>query len=56
MPLETTQKIRQKILKSTFKNMGNTIFKMYPPVVPVRICDENKEAIKFLENVYTKNK
>ena len=44
------------INNTIFKNMGNTIIKMYPPVVPVRICDENKEAIKFFENVYTKNK
>ena len=38
-----------------FKNMINTIVKLYPPAVPIKVCNENKEILKFLENIYTKN-
>tara|TARA_B100001094_G_C17547482_1_gene492089 strand:- start:63 stop:491 length:429 start_codon:yes stop_codon:yes gene_type:complete len=38
-----------------FKNMINTIVELYPPAVPIKVCNENKEVLKFLENIYTKN-
>tara|TARA_R110001592_G_scaffold18816_17_gene77885 strand:- start:10431 stop:10871 length:441 start_codon:yes stop_codon:yes gene_type:complete len=34
-----------------FKTMGNSIMKVYKPVVPTKICNDNKEAIEFMNNV-----
>ena len=39
-----------------FKNMANTIIKLNPPVVPIKVCNGNSEVLKFLEDVYTKKK
>ena len=37
-----------------FKTMGNSIFKIYPPVVPTKICKDNEESMKFMNSVLEK--
>lgn len=40
------------IINNTFfKTMGNSIMKVYKPVVPAKICNDNKEGIEFMNNV-----
>ena len=40
------------IINNTFfKTMGNSIMKVYKPVVPTKICNDNKEGIEFMNNV-----
>ena len=39
------------IINNTFfKTMGNSIMKVYKPVVPTKICNDNKEGIEFMNN------
>ena len=43
------------IINNTFfKTMGNSIMKVYKPVVPTKICNDNKEGIKFMNNILSK--
>ena len=40
------------IINNTFfTTMGNSIMKVYKPVVPTKICNDNKEGIEFMNNV-----
>jgi hypothetical protein len=39
------------INNSFFKTMGNSIMKVYKPVVPTKICNDNKEGIEFMNKV-----
>lgn len=39
------------IINNTFfKTMGNSIMKVYKPVVPTKICNDNKEGIEFMND------
>ena len=43
------------IIKNTFfKTMGNSIMKIYKPVVPTKICNDNKESIEFMNDTLSK--
>jgi len=37
-----------------FKTAGNSIMKVYKPVVPAKICSDNKESIEFMNNTLSK--
>ena len=39
---------------SFFRLMANSIFKIYAPVVPTRICKDNDEAMKFMNSILDK--
>lgn len=39
------------ISNSFFKTMGNSIMKVYKPVVPTKICNDNKEGIEFMNHI-----
>ena len=40
------------IINNTFfKTMGNSIMKVYKPVVPTKICNDNKDGIDFMNKV-----
>ena len=36
------------------KGMGNSIMRIYKPVVPTKFCDNNQEGFNFLMDVYSK--
>ena len=43
------------IINNTFfKTMGNSIMKVYVPVVPTKICSDNKESIEFMDSTLSK--
>jgi hypothetical protein len=37
-----------------FKLMSNAVFKIYKPVVPTKICNENKDCLIFMKNILDK--
>ena len=37
-----------------FKTAGNSIMKVYEPVVPTKICSDNKESIEFMNDTLSK--
>ena len=40
------------IINNTFfKTMGNSIMKVYKPVVPTKICNDNKEGIEVMNSI-----
>jgi len=34
-----------------FKSMADAVHKIYPPKIPLKICSDNSEAIKFIKSV-----
>ena len=34
-----------------FKNMADAVHKIYPPKIPLKICSDNNEALKFIKSI-----